>query len=254
MYSIYDFPDIYDLILRSSIEQIEAEVTSIGRMLAQRGLERGRILDVACGTCAHGILLAQQGFEVAGIDRSPRMLEVAVRRAADAGVAIQLYQANIIDFDLDVRDFDAAIFMSETFPLLTEYDDIQSHFWSMRRHMRGGAPYIIDIDAHRHGVGTRQEVWGRRTHELENGSVEMWHEDFPGDWVKGTSHLVVHCRIQIGEETYETADDWRIRVDSPWNLSVFLKTIEGWSLEGFFSWRDLSPDISGEDHYFMVVS
>ena len=77
--SIYDFPDIYDAVLRAPLEQIEAEVQSVRRLLAERGIIKGRILELACGTCAHGILLAQQGFSVTGIDLSQRMLEGARR-------------------------------------------------------------------------------------------------------------------------------------------------------------------------------
>ena len=83
--------------------------------------------------------------------------------------------------------------------------------------------------------------------------MEVWHEDFPGDWVLGTSHLVMHCRIHRGGAVIETREDWRIRMDSPWHLEVLLKTIPDWRLSGFCSWRDLSPDIASEDHYFMVL-
>jgi hypothetical protein len=128
-----------------------------------------------------------------------------------------------------------------------------SHFNSVRRHLRRGGLYIIDIDAHRHGVGTQYGVWGEKTVPIDGGWVEVWHEDFPGDWIQGTSHVVMHCRIHQGEVVYETVDEWKFRVDSPWHLSVLLKTLSGWPLRGFYSWKDLSQDISGEKHYFMVV-
>ena len=251
--SIFDFPDVYDEVLRASSEQIEAEVNSILKLLAERGINSGRILELACGTCAHGIRLARRGFSVTGVDISKRMLEGARLRAESAGIEIELYQANVINFDLDTKPFDCAIFMAETFPIITEYDDIESHFRSVRRHLRKGGIYIIDIDAHRHGIGTKYGIWGEKTVQLSNGWVEIWHEDFPGDWVRGTSRLIMHCRIHLSDSVYETADDWRIRCDSPWNLEVLVRTLKDWALAGFFSWRDLSRDISKEEHYFMVV-
>ena len=72
-----DFPDIYDAVLQSPPEVIEAEVASIRRLLADRGITKGRILELACGTCPHGIPLARQGFSVTGIDKSRRMLDAA---------------------------------------------------------------------------------------------------------------------------------------------------------------------------------
>ena len=37
MQSIYDFPDVYDAVLRSSAEQIKTEVNSIRRLLEDQG-------------------------------------------------------------------------------------------------------------------------------------------------------------------------------------------------------------------------
>jgi SAM-dependent methyltransferase len=253
MRSIYDFPDIYDAVLDRPPEVIEAEVASIRRLLADRGITKGRILELACGACPHGIQLARQGFSVTGIDRSRQMLDAARQCAAPAGVDLDFVEGDIVDFSLDTAPFDCAIFMFETFPLITEYDDIVRHFRAVRRHLKRGGIYIIDFDAHRYGVGTSYGVWGQKTVPLENGSVEVRHEDFPGDWVRGTSHLVMHCRIRLSTETFETVDDWHIRVDSPWNLAVLVKSLPDWSLTGFFSWRDLSQDIADEEHYFMVV-
>jgi SAM-dependent methyltransferase len=251
--SIFDFPDIYDVVLRAPVEQIAAEVDTVRRLLAERGITHGRILDLACGTCSHGILLAQGEFSVTGIDISPKMLESARQRAESAGVEIELAHGDVVDFSLDTTPFDCAIFMAETFPLITDYDDLVSHFRAVRRHLRKGGIYIVDIDAHRSGVGTDYQVWGQKTVALDNGWVEVWHEDMPGDWISGTSHLIMHCRIHLDDGDYETADDWRIRQDSPWHLSVLMKTLEGWSPAGFCSWRDPNRDMTTEEHYFMVV-
>ncbi len=48
-------------------------------------------------------------------------------------------------------------------------------------------------------------------------------------------------------------DDWRLRVYSLWDLRVLLPTLEGWTLDGFYTCNDLKPKIAGEDHYFMVL-
>ena len=251
--SIYDFPDVYDVVLKASDRQIDTEVKSILNLLSKRGIKSGRILELACGTCAHGIRLARKKFSVTGIDISQKMLEGAAERAQQAGVKIELHQCNVVDFKLNTEPFDCAIFMAETFPLITEYNDLENHFRTMRRYLRKGGIYIVDIDEHKHGVGTKYEVWGKKKVALENGWAEVWHESFPGDWIKGTSHIKMHCLIHIGNSTYATEDEWKIRVDSPWNLRVFVETLKDWLLVGFFSWRDLSEDISNEEHYFMVL-
>jgi SAM-dependent methyltransferase len=253
VHSIYEFPDVSEMIVGAPPEQIEAEVASIVELLARRGIRDGRVLEIACGTCPHGRLLAEKGFAVVGIDLSDAALAVAAQRAAAAGLAVEPRHASFIDFDLGGEPFDCAIFMAETFPLITEYDDLARHFASVRRHLRPGGIYVVDVDVHCHGTRTEYEVWGRQSFALPDGWVEIWHEDIPGDWVLGTSHLVMHASIHRGGTVVETREDWHIRVDSPWHLELLLKTLPGWSLDGFYSWRDLSRDIASEEHYFMVA-
>lgn len=251
--SIYDFPDVYDAVLRHPQEEIKAEVNSIRNLLVKKNIKKGRVLELACGTCPHGIELAKHGYSIVGIDISQNMLNGAKQRAEEAGVTIELSKDDIIDFNLETNPFDYAIFMSETFPLITGYANIKKHFKAVRQHLLKGGLYIIDIDVHKHGVGTSYNVWGKKTVQLKNGFVEVWHESFPGDWVQGTNHMVMHCRIHLNGEIYETADEWRCRVDSPWNLLVLIKCLTDWSLIGFYSWKDLSTNISHEKHYFMVL-
>jgi SAM-dependent methyltransferase len=257
MTSIFDFPDVYDAVLRAPLPQIEREARAVRQLLAHRGIATGRLLELACGTCTHGILLAQQGFDVTGIDLSPTMVEAATLRAEAAEVALRVSRADITNFSLTDEPFDAAIFMAETFPLLTGYDEIANHFACVRRSMRQGGIYIIDIDAHRSGVRDSHSVWGERTEQVGDARVDIWHEDFPGDFVDGVSRLVMHCRIHEGGVVHETRDDWRIRQYNPWHLSVLARTLEGWKLSGFCSRGDASSDsvgdIADEPGYLMTL-
>ncbi len=51
------------------------------------GLPPGRALDLACGEGRNAVWLAEQGWEVLGVDFADRAVAKAVRRAEDAGVA-----------------------------------------------------------------------------------------------------------------------------------------------------------------------
>ena len=46
----------------------------------------GNVLDIGCGTGTNAIWLAQQGFQVSGIDISSRAIELAKQRAKESGV------------------------------------------------------------------------------------------------------------------------------------------------------------------------
>jgi SAM-dependent methyltransferase len=159
MKSLYDFPDIYDQILCHDPGVVAQEVDTIVALLQRHGILSGRVLELACGTCAHSVELAGRGFACSGLDLSPAMLQGARARALRASVELDLRQANVLDFSQPAT-VDAVIFMSETFPLITRDDELRSHFTAVRRALRPGGLYIVDVDAHRHGVGDKYEVWG----------------------------------------------------------------------------------------------
>ncbi len=58
---------------------------------------RSTILDVGCGRGRHAIRLAERGYEVTGLDLSPRSLEVARRRASEAGVHVDFVEGDMRD-------------------------------------------------------------------------------------------------------------------------------------------------------------
>jgi len=252
--SIYDFPDVYVTVLARDKDVVPTEVSSLQRLLARHNLTTARILELACGACAHSLLLAAAGHTVTGVDRAVAMLTIAQAQAQANNLPLTVVQADVVDFHLPDAEFDCAIFMFETFPVITDYHALMQHFATVRQHVRPGGLYVIDLDARKRGVGVESGEWGRRTVTLADGVVETWNEDFPGDWVENTSHMTLYCQIQRHNgQIILTRDDWHLRVYSPWDLRIFVQTLPGWELLGFYSWRDLSETIADEAHYWLVL-
>ncbi len=162
--SIYQYPDIFRRAHLESPGEIPAEVVFLEQVWKRhRKAPTRRILDIACGDSPHGRLLAgnENGFEVVGIDRSPTMI-AAGRRKAGALANLRFYRRPIEKFALPERAFDAAIFMSETFPVVVENADLLAHLKSVGRALKRGGLYCIDID--------RQDPIARVPHRT------MWRE------------------------------------------------------------------------------
>jgi SAM-dependent methyltransferase len=68
-----------------------------------------RILDVGTGTGRAAIGLAKAGAGVVGVDASPQMLDVAVARAAAAGVHVEFAPGDAHALPFGDRSFDAAV-------------------------------------------------------------------------------------------------------------------------------------------------
>jgi SAM-dependent methyltransferase len=59
-------------------------------------IQPGRALELGCGTGTNSVWLAQQGFDVTGIDVAPLAVEQAEKRAQAAGVKVHFAVADVL--------------------------------------------------------------------------------------------------------------------------------------------------------------
>jgi ubiquinone/menaquinone biosynthesis C-methylase UbiE len=250
---IYDYPAVYDAIMRASTDQLDQEFETIDILLQEHGSSPGRVLEIGSGSSPHGLSLAQRGHQVVGIDLSEPMLAYAQQTAQDFGVSNNYLRADLCDFSLDEDRLDCAIFMSETFPLFVEYDDLVNHFACVHRHLKQGGFYIVDVDAHQKGYRHQHKIWGQHQVVLPGGTVDVKYEDHPADWMRGVNHTAMHCHIQTQDLNVVTMDQWEIRIYSLWTLSVLVQSLDGWQLRGFYSYRDRSENIGQDPSFYMLL-
>lgn len=99
------------------------------RWLALATQTKGPVLHLGCGTGAVLLSLAEQGHEVVGLDRSPKVIEAARRRLAvlpsEAQDRVKLAQADLTQFDLD-QTFPFIILSFFTFAAMAERQEWQA--------------------------------------------------------------------------------------------------------------------------------
>lgn len=76
-----------------------------------------KALDVGCGPGIMGILLAQLGFKVTGLDLSPEMLNQARQNAQNHSVEIEYVQGNAMEPPFEHESFDVIITRNLTWNL-----------------------------------------------------------------------------------------------------------------------------------------
>jgi SAM-dependent methyltransferase len=218
--SIYEYPDIFRRAHLESPGEIPAEVVFLQQVWNRhRRSPTRRILDIACGDSPHGRLLAGDGFEVVGIDRSLTMI-AAGRRKANAN--LHFYRRPIEKFTLPERAFDAAIFMSETFPVIVENPDLLSHLKSVARALKRGGLYCVDIDRQDPlpRVGQRT-MWRERT--ARAGEVALGIREFhrPIAWHSPLHSIYeLECTINFPAGAVTTRDLIPVRYTTPSTLEL----------------------------------
>jgi SAM-dependent methyltransferase len=220
--SIYEYPDVFRRAHMESPGEIPAEAVFLQRVWSRhRKSPTRRILDIGCGDSPHGRLLAGDGFEVVGIDRSPTMI-AAGRRKASALSNLRFYRRPIEKLTLPERPFDAAIFMSETFPILVENTDLLSHLKSVGRMLTRGGLYCVDIDRHDPIPRVpRRTMWRERTARAPGVALDIREFNRPIAWYSPLQSIYeLECTLKFPTSTVTTRDLIPVRYIVPATLEL----------------------------------
>ena len=201
-----------------------------------------RALDIASGDSPHGQILAREGIQVVGIDRSPTMI-AAGRKGSREAAGVRFYRREINKFAIPERPFDVAFFMSETFPVLISNAELLSHLQSVGKLLRKGGLYCIDIDKmDRIRMVRERKRWQRRKVRTAEASVEVTTYDRPFPWYSATQSIFeLECRIKFRkrpDEIITTRDIIPIRYTVPPLLELAAKASR--SFEMIATYTDLS--------------
>jgi SAM-dependent methyltransferase len=106
------------------------------------------ILDLGCGTGAHAYLLAEQGFEVYGVDSSADMIHQANQRRVeglpDLSNRLAFAQGDLRSPQLN-QSYDAVISIFHVMSYQTTNDDLQAAFASAKKHLNPGGIFVFDF-------------------------------------------------------------------------------------------------------------
>jgi SAM-dependent methyltransferase len=135
----------YDLLY--SDKDYAAEAQYVHRLIQSYAPGARSILELGCGTGAHAVLLAGEGYRIHGVDLSTDMLERAKIRLAD----VPPEQASRLEFAQgDIRTvringkFDAVISLFDVISYQTTNEDLRAVFATAKAHLKPGGVFIFD--------------------------------------------------------------------------------------------------------------
>ncbi len=110
--------------------------------LERHGLTGRRLLDIGCGTGKSLIPMVQRGWEVAGCDISPAMLEIAQEKIGDI---VRLEVADMRELPR-LGDFDLVWSLNDSMNYLLAVDDLEAALNSMRRNLARDGLVAFDVN------------------------------------------------------------------------------------------------------------
>jgi SAM-dependent methyltransferase len=123
----------------------DAEANRLAAYRAESALQLApgsSVLDVPCGEGRISLELAARGYQVTGVDASPRFVTEARRRAGERGASSRFEEGDMRQLPFE-SEFDAAINFGGSFGYFDDADNIRV-VESACRALRAGGRYLID--------------------------------------------------------------------------------------------------------------
>ena len=166
----------------------------VDAILDLAGVDKGRVLDLACGPGRHATALAKRGFRVTGVDLSYALLQKARARERAAQVEVEWVQQ---DMRLFVRPeaFDLAISIFTSFGYFDDRRDDLKVLQNVHHSLRKGAVLVMDM------MGKECLANGflpTTSEELADGRLRVERREIVEDWTRVRNRWTI---IEKGEAT-----------------------------------------------------
>lgn len=108
-----------------------------------------KILDIATGTGSVAFLLAEQGYQVTGIDLSDQMIDIARRKIPKSGVgdSVAFLCQDATRLDLPEEEYDVAISLFDSLNYILTAKGLQDAFAGAFKALIPGGGFIFDVNS-----------------------------------------------------------------------------------------------------------
>lgn len=141
--SYTSFAQVYDMFM----DNVDYSAWSkyLIQLLKEYQVEDGLVLDLGCGTGNMTELLAEEGYDMIGVDNSEDMLEIASEKRAESGL-------NILYLLQDMREFElygtvkAVVSICDSINYILEEDDLREVFSLVNNYLDPKGMFIFDLN------------------------------------------------------------------------------------------------------------
>jgi SAM-dependent methyltransferase len=240
------YAQYYDLLYKD--KNYESEANYIIYLIKKFHPEVKSILDLGCGTGRHAEVFSDAGFEVLGVDRSPYMIQEAMKRKKSG---INFIKGDIRYLNLN-RKFDVVTALFHVLSYQNSNQDVEDLFKTVYVHLNKNGLFIFDFWYGPAVITQKPEV---RIKELENANVKFIRIAIPK--IDYSRNIVeVHYKIFAIDKNnktfleHEETHPMRFFFDP--ELELFIENI-GFKLENKFAWLKLDKPTENDWSVVWIV-
>lgn len=192
------FAEVYDLFMDNIPYDTWYEY--LHGLLLEQGIDQGIIVDLACGTGTITAMLAEDGYDMIGVDQSEEMLEFAREKCSET---VLLLQQDIRKLDL-YGSATAMICVCDGMNYLLEEGDLREVFRRVYTFLDYGGVFLFDLKtAHFY-----ETVLGDRTiaENREDASL-IWENEYDSDTGIHEYLITTYRLVDEEEDLFERAEE-----------------------------------------------
>jgi len=158
----------------------------------------GPVADLGCGPGAHALALARRGYDVVGVDGSPRMVEVARRRAGRDTVNATF---EVHDLSAPLRFEDGSLGGVLAILVLQHLPNPAAFVGEIRRCLRPGGHLLITAPVRDRTSFTSQNLYWRlraACYQLVPGVVRFYNTNSLARLVEDQGLTIVEWKVERG--------------------------------------------------------
>ncbi len=202
------------LFSQARMERTEGEIDQILDLIPIP--EKGRILDVGCGTGRHCLELAIRGFQATGIDRTAKYLKEARKRASKKSLTIEFVQSDFRQYKKK-NFFDCAISFFSTFGYFDEMEEEKLMLSNIFTSLKRGGALFMELTGKENLASTFKE---RDWHTDDDGQLILLEERKIDDsWNR------INNKWILIKEGRKKVFHWKMRIFSGYEMETILKDV-----------------------------
>ena len=167
--------------------RFEAAETHVENILNLVGMESGDVLDLCCGPGRFAIPLAQRGFRVTAVDRSPFLLDEGRTRAAHGNPDIEWIEKDMREFERP-EAFDLVLNLNTSFGYFDAKDEDVRVLRKIFTSLKPGGRLVMDLMGKEKLARIFQPTVSEK---LEDGTLLVQRHQIFDEWTRIRNEWII---------------------------------------------------------------
>ena len=219
MASYGDFAYYYDSLTENVDYDKRCEY--IRGLLADNGIGKGILLDLACGTGTVSLLMSDMGYDVIGVDASEDMLSVAQEKKMESGADVIFLCQRMEELDL-FGTINACVSTLDSINHVTDAETVREIFRRVSLFMEDKGIFIFDVNTpYKH-----KKILGDNTFVYDTDEVYCVWQNSTDENLVTTVNLDIFEKDEDDETYYRYSEEFSERAYDLEDIKCWLESVK----------------------------